>query len=141
MIPFRGIAFLALLALGGCVNSGTGSGTLAQPGVPAEPVTMEWHSNGDTRGTIVATLPSGDVLSGRYLQVTRQVDADQLGPMWEGWDAGWSSWPYGNGTAATEDFATVYTGKVVATLTTEQGKRLRCRFELRKTASRWAACA
>jgi len=84
---------------------------------------------------MTASLPGGEAFQGKYLQLTRQVQDSELAPMWEGWDNGWTSWPYGNGTAADNDFTTVYTGRVVATLKNAVERRLRCRFTLSKPSS------
>jgi hypothetical protein len=135
----RGATALAGLLLSfGCTSSGVGTGTLVEPSGEQKRVLFNWESNGGdwTEGEIATRLPDGKTYRGRYLQVTQTVRADTLAPLWDGWGAYWPSWevpwggyyaPYG-GTYST--FTRIYGGRVVATLESPDGERMRCRFSL-----------
>jgi hypothetical protein len=127
-------ATLAILAiLGGCTTMGTGSGAMSAKGKPTEPVLFKWKSNdGGISGSMVATLPDA-TYTGRFFQITQQTQRQTLAPMWDGWSEGWDDWPYWGPWPANSDiaqFITRYSGKVVATLQSTGGRRMRCRFHL-----------
>lgn len=125
---------LVFLALAGCTTTGMGGGELTAKGKPAEPVLFSWKSSdGGLSGSMVATLPDA-TYTGRFFQIARQTRREILAPMWEGWNEGWSDWPYWSqpwpaGYDVTQ-FITYYSGKVVANLETRGGGRMRCRFHL-----------
>lgn len=82
---------------------------------------------------MAATLPDA-TYQGRFFQITQQTQRQVIDPLWEGWTRGWRDWPYwGFGTYGAYDitqFITRYSGKVVANLQTDAGKRMRCRLHL-----------
>lgn len=125
---------LALAAsLAACTSTGIGSGELAHEGQPDEPAVFSWTStDGGISGTMTATLPDA-VYEGRFFQITQQTQSEALAPMWDGWDRGWTNWPYW-GPLDADQFTTRYSGKVVANLQSPTGQRMRCRLHLVKPA-------
>jgi len=122
------------LLLGACTTTGMGGGELTHKGKPDEPVLFSWNSpDGGITGTMVATLP-GATFKGRFFQITQQTKRQLIAPLWDGWSPGWIDWPYlGHGPYGPDDvteFITRYSGKVVANLQTDAGKRMRCRLHL-----------
>jgi hypothetical protein len=111
------------LVLGACTTLGTGSGsTLAGD----QPVSFAWQSkDGGVTGTMTATLSSGPVYTGPYLEITSTTQAPDFYPMWRGWSRYWSDWQFG-----IDANRTTYTGKVVANLEGPGAQRMRCRFDL-----------
>ena len=132
-----GLAMAAVL-LGGCVASGTIKGRLTAPGAAATAITMQYRSERFSQnGILTATLPDGESFSGRYLQVSSDMDAETLDPYWGGWGVGWGGWgpwsdDYGPWIAGEDvpTFVRNYSGKVIATLLGDRGDRMRCRFRL-----------
>nr|WP_145546350.1 hypothetical protein [Variovorax boronicumulans] len=130
------VAAVALLALGACstLSTGMGGGDLTRQGQSQEPVLFSWRSHdGGITGTMVATLPDA-TYQGRFFQITQQTERESVVPLWDGWTEGWTDWPYwgwGPGGMDTwTQFSTRYTGKVLANLQTDDGKRMRCRLHL-----------
>ena len=130
-------AVLAALGLGGCVASGAIQARITKP-PDGGAVSMRYRTDRfDDNGILTATLPTGEQYSGRFLQVTSDMDAETLDPYWGGWDVGWDGWgpwtddygPYIAG-ADVPTFIRNYSGKVIATLLGNQGGRMRCRFRL-----------
>ena len=124
----------SLLILSGCVTTGMGSGEMSPAGKPSEPVHFSWKSSdGGNSGSITANLP-GATYTGQFFQITRQTARETLGPMWDGWNEGWSDWPYWTQPWPSDynvtQFITNYSGKVVANLHTRTGQYMRCRFHL-----------
>ena len=124
----------ASLLLGACASVGMGGGDLTMKGKPEQPVLFAWKSdNGGISGTMTATLP-GATYQGRFFQITQQTQRESLAPLWDGWTEGWSDWSYwgygDNGPYGVTQFITRYTGKVVASLKTADGKKMRCRLHL-----------
>lgn len=130
-----GIGMSSCLAiLSGCVTTGMGSGELTDRGQPAVPVHFNWKSSdGGNSGGMTANL-AGVTYTGQFFQITRQTARETLGPMWDGWEEGWSDWPYWSqpwpSTYSVTQFITNYSGKVVANLHTRAGQYMRCRFHL-----------
>ena len=115
---------LTLLA---CTTIGSGSGSLS-PG--NTPVAFAWTSkDGGNTGSMSATLGNGAPFNGPFLQVTSTVRTDAFEPMWRGWRRGWGDWGYW-GSYPYSEFATRYSGKVVANLNGPDSQQLRCRFHL-----------
>lgn len=132
----RAGAMTALLALGlgACATTGMGGGELSRRGKADEPVLYSWRSSdGGITGTMVATLPDA-TYEGRFFQITQHTQRQIVAPLWDGWAEGWADWPYwGWGMHRPYEwtqFATRYSGKVVANLQTGAGKHMRCRFHL-----------
>ena len=145
-----GIASLAAAALllAGCTTTGMGGGEIIQKGQPDKPVLFSWKStDGGITGTMTATLPTA-TFQGPFLQITQQTQGDAMAPMWGGgWPVGWSDWSYwGYGSVAgmggmgmmpgfdSVQFATVYSGKVIANLKSPQGGLMRCRLHMHQMA-------
>lgn len=127
----RSFALSALLcagvALSACTTTGTGTGSVSPSGAP---VAFAWKStDGGITGTMSATVTNGETYTGPYLQITKQVQSDDFGPMWTGWDPYWNDWS-GWGAFPEFGFATVYSGRVMANLQDASGQRMRCRFHL-----------
>jgi hypothetical protein len=128
----RSVAILcASFALAACTEMGSGSGSLESDN---QPVSFAWKSkDGGTNGTMTATLASGQVFSGPYLQVTSDARTEDLAPLWGGWNYGRPDWTWGRPTSSFESwpsFTTIYSGRVVANLQANDGKHLRCHFLL-----------
>ncbi|MGD9598598.1 MAG: hypothetical protein AB7G76_13530 [Steroidobacteraceae bacterium] len=117
-----------------CVSSGRGFGETRKSG---EHVDFTWQSTGDHRGTMSATLASGQTLTGPWFQITHDTRIEQLQPLWYGWRPAWRGWPYW-GPEPMPAFVTHYTGRVVANLEGEGPLRMRCRFTLVNPASQMA---
>jgi hypothetical protein len=117
------------LALAACASRQTGSGAGTLVAAPGAPVQFTWTSDdGGQSGTM--TAQAGDrTFSGRFFQVRQGVQRAVLEPLWVGWPHGWADWRY-FGPVAAEEFATLYSGKVVANLSSADGGRMRCRFHL-----------
>ena len=134
--PLAAAAAAAIL-LGGCTSTGMGGGDIVQQGKPAVPVLFSWKSSdGGITGSMTATLPAA-TYQGRFLQVTRQTQSDALAPMWGDFPTGWSDWSYWGmggmgGTYDPVQFATIYSGKVIATLKSVTGSQMRCRLHMLK---------
>lgn len=110
-----------------------GGGELVRQGQPDEPVLISWQStDGGISGSMVATVPDA-TCEGRFFQITQQTRTDAPGPMWDGWDEGWVGWPFW-GPFDAEQFTTRYSGKVVANLSSADGRRMRCRLHLVRPA-------
>ena len=81
------------------------------------------------------SIPAGQQLCQLNIQITQQTVSDSMAPMWDGWNAGWTDWPYWDGEPYGgpydwTQFSTRYSGKVIANLQTDSGRRMRCRFHL-----------
>lgn len=137
-IRLAAAAVMALSTLAACTSMGMGGGELTRRGQPDEPVLFSWKSNdGGISGAIVGTLPDA-TYQGRFFQITRQSRREVVAPLWDGWPEGWSDWPFPGGDRdgpyEWTQFVTRYTGKVLANLQTDAGKRMRCRLQLAKPA-------
>ena len=124
----------AVLALGACATSGMGGGELVRKGEGDQPVLFSWKSDdGGMSGTMTARLPDA-TYRGRFFQITRQTERRSIEPLWNGWPEGWYDWHYWGPDAyepyAVTQFITRYTGKVVANMRNDDGKRMRCRMHL-----------
>jgi hypothetical protein len=131
---------LALLSMciAACITTGTAVGELKGPANQSGPVTLTWKSEAGTpdRGTLEGTLPDGTHYAGRYFQVIQTAAADFYSPAWVGWQPFWPGWrarwyPGPMYPSDIRGFVTIYTGKVIANLASDDEKvRLRCRFDL-----------
>ncbi len=133
----RSIATCLVIVLGavGCTTSGIATGQLVTQAGGTQPVVFDWRSDrGEPiKGRISTMLPDGTTFSGRYFQVTATIEQSSLAPLWVGWDPYWPSWtaPWaGYGGSGYTTFSRVYSGRVVATLQSPEGTRMRCRFTL-----------
>lgn len=132
-----GLGCATTLALSfGCSSEGTAVGEMRDPSGREQLVTLTWKSDAidPARGAIFGTLPDGTHYSGRYFEVVKTAPAELYGPVWEGWNPYWPEWraPWYDGPVGETDwpaFAEIYTGRVIANLSSDDGKqRLRCRF-------------
>lgn len=127
-------------AQGRCSGEVTNPDTAPRASAPApryEDVEFRRRSGaGSPTGAIEATLPDGRTFSGRFhaiSETTQVADVSDLYASWraEPWsDARWfwgDTWPRLN---SVEEFIINYSGKVVATLTSRDGTKMRCRFVL-----------
>jgi len=111
---------------------------MSAAGVPDQPVEFAWKStDGGITGTMTASFP-GATFEGRFFQITSLTKSEMLDPLWTHWRRGWYDWPYWGSPWSppypTTQFITHYSGKVVATLTSEGGQNMRCRFHLSEPA-------
>lgn len=128
------LAATAVAMAAGCTITGLGEGEMSLKGMDEEPVMFSWQSNdGGITGTMTAALPDA-TYSGHFFQITQQTRSETITPLWSGWSTGWLDWPYwGWGRFGPYDwtqFATRYTGKVVANLGSSDGRRMRCRLHM-----------
>jgi hypothetical protein len=121
-----GLPLLVALAAG-CTTMGTGFGSTASG---SNPVNFTWKSSDNVSGTMNATLSGGKTYTGQFFQITSDTTVDNLEPLWVGWGGrgrfggDWGYWDGG------PEFATHYSGRVVANLATPEGKHMRCAFQL-----------
>jgi hypothetical protein len=122
------LAALAMIACETPNGAGTGSGNVRGT---SKPVAFTWQSNDSDSGDITATFGTGRVFRGAYVQVTHDTRADNLDPLWDGWDAPKSknAWRYWNASSRSE-FVRENSGHVLANLHAENGEYMRCRFTL-----------
>ena len=127
---------LGAVLFGGCATTsgGMGGGELDRTGLAPEPVLISWTSGNDgISGEMVATLPDS-TYSGRFFEITRDVERTTLDPLWVGWPLGWAEWadtrfsPFD--PVAVDEFVTRYSGRVVANLKDANGGLMRCRLSL-----------
>ncbi len=134
----------AVFALAGCATTtqGLGGGDLLVKGESKQPVLVSWQSDdGGISGTMVATLPDA-TFTGNFLQITQQTEETSMAPLWVGWNNGWGDWPYWGNPNPSESvdfydatrFTRDYSGKVVANLQSDNGDRMRCRFQMNNPA-------
>lgn len=107
------------------------------PAVKHPDVGFRWRSDtGSLSGEIETTMPTGETFRGRFHEITRTTQVAEIndfystwyGDPWIGPSWYWGDmWPY---YGTPEEYLTSYTGRVVATLTSPSGARMRCRFNL-----------
>jgi hypothetical protein len=121
-----GLPLLVALAAG-CTTMGTGFGSTA---AGSTPVNFTWKSSNGVSGSMNAMLSNGKTFTGQFFQITSDTTVDDLGPLWAGygprgrWGGEWDFWDAG------PEFVTHYSGKVVANLSSPDGKHMRCKFQL-----------
>jgi hypothetical protein len=122
------LAALAMVACETPNGAGTGSGNVRGT---QKPVAFTWQSHDSDSGDITATFGTGRVFRGAYVQVTHDTRADNLDPLWDGWNAprNRSTWRYWNASSRSE-FVRENSGRVLANLHAENGEYMRCRFTL-----------
>jgi hypothetical protein len=141
-ITLRGLTVALSALLAGCSSTGsTGylGGLLTAPGRPVSPVEFSWTADSSRRGTIAATLPTGERFTGKFVQVTREVPDTELVPM-VGPIAGFSDAVAREGGATPQNvwtsavdinsFREEYANRIVATLFGDKGNAMRCGFRL-----------
>jgi hypothetical protein len=124
--PFVAIAALAVSA---CTYTSDGLELAVEE--EAAVVTFNWQSSDDSSGVLTAALTDVRQFRGPYFRIAKDTHLDQLAPLWDGWTAGrdWQHWQPG------PDFLNLYGGKVLASLSTPGGERMRCRFRFAHAAS------
>ena len=122
------IVSVAVLAMYGCTCTSDGLELDASGDDGRADILIEWHDVDAFAGTMTATVANGIAYLGPYLLITPDARADQLAPLREGWNGkgGWQSWSQ----EPAKDFLETYDGMVIANLGTENGGRMRCRFQL-----------
>jgi hypothetical protein len=124
---------VVLLILQGCTTTSVINGRFAMAGTPPTPVTLSYQMQPfGAGGTMLVTLPTGEVFTGKYVHITFTSTADVVPRMF--WGPGWNDWgPFGYPWLDGDDFPVFvrnYSGKVVATLFGDRGDVMRCRFNL-----------
>lgn len=115
-----------------CTTMGVGTGLTRGGG---SPVDFTWSSDNSTSGTMTAKLEkTGQSFDGKFFQVTSQTRIDDVQPLFIGWHRRWSDWPYW-GPDYGSSFATHYSGRVLANLSSADGEHMRCSFRLMRPMS------
>lgn len=113
---------IAALAISACATTSDG----LEIGVDTEvaAVTFHWRSSDASSGVLTAALTGDRQFSGPYFRIAKDTRLDGLAPLWDGWTASrdWQHWQPG------PEFLERYGGKVLASLRTPDGERMRCRF-------------
>jgi len=126
-IAILSAALAGALGLAACATAtGVGTGTSAGGGPTAQ---FTWASPDGIRGTMNAVLSDGSTYEGWFTHETR---LDDLSPLWSGW-AGRNNWRGWDDWGPRADFATSYSGTVLANLT-HGSDHMRCRFNLSRPA-------
>jgi len=140
----RGLTAAAAVLLTGCASPAPSTGylvgLLSAPSQPARRVELAWTADPTgVRGTITATLPSGERFKGSFVQVTHEVPDTELVPMVNP-IAGFTDAVAREGGTASEDvwanavelgwFRTEYANRIVAVLFGDRGNAMRCGFRL-----------
>jgi len=122
------MATLALIACETPNGAGTCSGNVRGT---QKPVAFTWQSRDSDSGDITATFGTGRVFKGAYVQITPDTRAENLDPLWDGWEARHkrNAWRYWNASSRSE-FVRENSGRVLANLHAENGEYMRCRFTL-----------
>lgn len=124
---------LGVFIFSGCTTTGTGGGEIAATDGSQIPVSFSWKStDGGITGTMNASLPTA-TFQGNFFQITRETRFDMLMPLWRDWRPGWHDWTYWGYRSLpyhSTHFYTYYSGKVLATLESENKTKMRCRFHL-----------
>jgi hypothetical protein len=111
---------LLVVLAAGCTTTGTGFASLTGGTLP---VNFSWKSSDRVSGSLSATVADGTTYTGNYLQITSETTVDSLG-------SAWGPGPWAGPVWGGEEFATHYTGRVVADLASPNGAHLRCAFLL-----------
>ena len=131
-----GSVAIAALAVAGCTTTGVGTGQSIGGNLTAN---FTWTENGGTNGTMIAQLSNGAMYQGVFFQITQETSDDSLGPLWNGWGAGFGwhrpwgrfGWGWGGWDAwgPYPETITHYSGQVLANLQGPSGY-MRCHFTL-----------
>jgi hypothetical protein len=121
-------------ALVGCKSTGQGMGESPTGDVKAS---FTWEESGPSSGMVKATVtkPGGsqETYEGRFYQITRDTHVETIGGLWDPWYPRWGGWAYW-GPEPEDAFIEHYTGHVVANLSGPNGQRMRCQFQLLRSA-------
>lgn len=148
-LPLLSLPLLALLA---CTRGTIPAEVVSPDTAPPEPaesaaaeipspkherVQFGWESADDGQsGAIRTTLPDGESFSGKFHQITRTTQVDDIDLLHDSWTGDpWRSprwtwggaWPYYD---SREEFITHNTGRAIAVLTGDRGTMMRCHFDL-----------
>jgi hypothetical protein len=118
----------------GCKSTGGGAGESPTGNVK---VNFTWQQSDPSSGALKANVmkPDGtqETYQGKFYQITKDTRVDTIAPLWDPWWPAWGGWPYW-GPEPTDAFITHYTGHVVANLAGPNGQRMRCHFQLLRSA-------
>jgi hypothetical protein len=116
------VGLLLLVGLAaGCATTRTGSGSAASG---TNPVDFGWTGRGNVSGSMTATFANGRTFTGPFSQLTSNLthEIGSQGPIWH------QEGPYDVGPWLQS--VPHYTGRVVANLSSSNGLRMRCQFQL-----------
>lgn len=119
------LAPLLLSLLGACATTGVGTGAL-EPSRSGRPETVDfaWRAEPSAvRGTIEASLPSGERFRGSWIRLDARTDPSSLTAYYRAFEGGWMG-------LSAPAFARAYEGDLVALLTGPGDERMRCHFAL-----------
>jgi hypothetical protein len=119
------VLFILAAATVACTTTGTGVGSSASG---TEAMTFHWRSSDTRSGTMSAVSSDGTHFSGRYIQIARDTPSTSVAPLFDGWKSGWDETDWNLG--ASPEFIKEYTGRVVGSLASPSGLRMRCEFRL-----------
>jgi hypothetical protein len=127
-----GLLLGALLV--GCKSTGGGMGESRTGDVK---VSFMWEQSGPSSGTLKATVTkqggAQELYEGKFYQITRETRVETIGDVWDPWYPRWGGWAYW-GPEPEYSFIEHYTGHVVANLSGPNGQRMRCQFQLLRSA-------
>jgi len=117
-------------------DKSAGRGGLSTAPAPRhEQVMFTWESLDESlSGRLQATLPTGEVFTGDYHEITTNIPAGQVDDFYGLWYTGpwggdvWNwdgAWPYYD---SVEGYILHYTGKIVGKLKGDRGTEMRCQF-------------
>jgi hypothetical protein len=144
-IIWLGLTGTVATLLTGCSSTGAGAtgylgGRMSAPDRPVTGVEFLWTTDwSEVRGTITATLPTGERFKGNFVQVTHEVADTELvsmvGPLNGFTDAvarEGGTTPQDVWTNAVDlgTFRTEYANRIVAVLFGDRGNAMRCGFRL-----------
>ena len=138
-----GLTTSVAILLASCSAAGpTGylGGRLSAPDRPVRPVEFVWTADwSGVRGTITATLPTGERFTGNFVQVTREVQDTELVPLVNP-VAGFTDAVAREGGTTPQDvwanavdlgsFRAEFTNRIVTVLFGDKGNAMRCGFRL-----------
>ena len=137
--PFGALVGLtvALLAVPGCNKSGVGVGVATEPGEAPQHVEFRWKSGPSAlAGNISTTAPDGTQYAGRFMEITSTTTVQDVSPFYGqwywGWSPGWDGWVGYGYPPTAQAYITHYSGRVLATLTSQRGDIMHCVFTLER---------
>jgi hypothetical protein len=122
-------------ALPGCKSTGQGMGESHTGSVRA---TFSWEQSAPESGMLTATVSAPgtppETYAGKFYQITKDSQVETMGDLWTPWYSGWGGWESW-GPVPETSFVQHYTGHVVATLSSPDGRRMRCQFQLNRSGA------
>lgn len=132
---FRALAVGVVLAAFACATLQTGmlSGKLTEKDGDTYPVAIGWESKGrdHSTGDMMMTLPSGERFRGSFVRISTGVKygpALSLFNVWNSYSTWGGMWGLPFGTFG--EFTRAYSGKVLGSLSSQEGGLIRCKFEV-----------